>query len=106
MTYKEIVDKKEELTELQSKYRNEIEEMQWEYVKEQHGIERGNVLRYRDKYHVAKSIGMISEGLIALECSTIKKDNSIGKNNAYVYVREATKEFDSYEEFKTAIENL
>jgi arginine deiminase len=106
MTYEQIKNKEIELIDIQNKYKKEIEEMKWKYIKETYDIEKGNILKYLNKYYVANSIKLFSTSLIAIGSSNIKKDSTIGKNEAYVYLREATKEFNSYEEYKRYLESL
>lgn len=106
MDLKEIEDKRMELVQIQIKYKKEIEEMQWQYIKENFNLEKGNVLKYKDKHCVIDSIGILFNKSASFSCSVIKKDTTIGKNTAYVYSNDVEKVFNCYEEYKQALKNL
>ncbi|MDV3426696.1 MAG: hypothetical protein LIR50_05835 [Bacillota bacterium] len=106
MTLQEIENKEQELKRIQAQYKKEIKKMEWQYVKENYNIEKGNVLKCKDKYCVVDEIKGVNKYFETLRCLLIKKDSEIGKNAIEIYSRDATKVFNSYEEYKQALEKL
>lgn len=103
---KDIENKEQELNEIVRKYKKEIKNMQWQYIKEQYDLYPGCVCRVKDSYAVLDSIHTFVGQLIYINFKKIKKNGEIGGNTTSDSPLSVTKEFNSYDEYKKALDNL